>query len=157
LKKYLLNIVLPVFLGITVYTLWGSKHLIIYRWLGDSVSGNISRIQNSSAIQNIKVPNWIKYNVPDGLWLYSLTTLIIFIWQKKLNIYSLPWILLCPFLAFGSEIGQGLKIIPGTFDVIDLLAYSLATVAASLHLINRNYIQTKLITIKFKKHEKKLS
>jgi len=157
LRKYLLHIVLPIFTGILIYTLWGSKRLIVYKWLSISFSSYITQIQNNSVIRNIKVPDWVKFNVPDGLWLYSLTTLIIFIWRKKISIHSLPWILLCPFLAFGSEIGQGLKIIPGTFDVMDLLAYSLATVAASLHLINRKYIQTKLITIKFKKHEKKLS
>ena len=126
----------------------------MYSWLGKSFSEYIQHIQNISFLKTMKVPSWILFSLPDALWLYALTTLIIFIWQRKLSIHSLPWILFCPFIAFATEIGQGLKVIPGTFDIKDIIAYSIAIIISYCHLVNYNHLPNKLITIK--KYEKNL-
>lgn len=72
-----------------------------------------------------KIPEWILFSLPDGLWIFSYVSLMLCIWNNTVSFKNLFWILIIPFLAIGSEIGQGLGLIPGTFDLADLLLYIL--------------------------------
>jgi hypothetical protein len=45
------------------------------------------------------------------------------------------WILLPVSLAVGTEVGQLLKIVPGTFDLMDIAGYVAAWAAASVFII----------------------
>lgn len=72
-----------------------------------------------------KIPEWILFSLPDGLWIFSYVSLMLFIWNNTVSVKNLFWVLIIPLLAIGSEIGQGLGLIPGTFDLADLLLYVL--------------------------------
>lgn len=69
------------------------------------------------------LPNIIVYNLPDGLWIYSFTSAILFVWNYQLNRWSIPFCLLPLFIGIGSEIGQFINLIPGTFDILDIIFY----------------------------------
>ena len=85
-----------------------------------------------------QVPDWVLYNVPDGLWFYSLQTSLIFIWGES-NLKNLSgWTLIAITLAFLSEIFQFFKLIPGTFDWKDLLSYALASLVCFFNF-SKNY------------------
>jgi hypothetical protein len=62
-----------------------------------------------------------------------------YIWAKRPSSFSKTgWTLLPVTLAIGAELGQFFKIVPGTFDVMDLLAYFGAWIAASIVLRRNN-------------------
>ncbi len=46
------------------------------------------------------------------------------------------WLLLLPILAISSEIGQFVGIVPGTFDIIDLIFYTAGSVLPILFFTN---------------------
>lgn len=69
--------------------------------------------------------DWIKYNLPDGLWVYSLTSLMIIIW-KSYTWKSLIWICSGLLIAIISEFCQSIGVLLGTYDSLDIIFYLLA-------------------------------
>lgn len=64
-------------------------------------------------------PDWLVYNLPDGLWTYSMTVFILALWDKHdLNNYI--WNLIPLFLSLSYELSQ-LILDMGTFDLCDIL------------------------------------
>lgn len=114
--KFFLHVLLPVISGTLVYILWRGINLI-----------------NIDALLNSNPPDWFKYSLPDGLWLYALLSAIIFIWKRKFSRQLFRWLLLAISLSFFSEVLQAYKVIPGTFDPNDLIAYSIATIFSFLN------------------------
>lgn len=129
--KYLVHVIFPIFLGIIIYFFYRTEDLNIYNWL---------HLQSVSRISYV-CPNWLKYNLPDGLWIYSLTTMMIFIWKKKLHLHSLGWIFSGLIFAIVIEFGQKFGIIIGTFDWMDLTFYIIAFILSCFHLISYNKIK----------------
>lgn len=80
-----------------------------------------------------RIPNPILYSLPDALWVYSFTAVMQYVWFQQQNRYGrMFWIFLPVSLGVGGEIGQLFKIVPGTFDPVDLFAYIAACVLASI-------------------------
>lgn len=70
------------------------------------------------------LPNIIVYNLPDGLWVYSFTAAILYVWKFQLNKWSIPFCLIPVILGVGSEFGQLFEMVPGTFDPLDAIFYT---------------------------------
>jgi len=97
----------------------------------------------------MKIPNSIKYNLPDGLWFYALLSTISIVWKEYSSVYFVRWIFLSIVLTYLSEILQAFYIIPGTFDWYDLLAYTIALFMfyfINLKEINKQLLLTFKIT-----------
>ena len=107
LAKVITHVVLPLLLGYVIYCI-------------EPI--NITFIQ-------------LRNHLPDGLWAYSVTSTILFIWNNKLNIFWI-YILFIFFILF--EYFQFIKLILGTFDVIDIIVYFIFALSAIL--LNRNKI-----------------
>lgn len=71
------------------------------------------------------IPHWFLYSLPDGLWIFSYISLMLFVWKNSISPKNIFWIFIIPILAIGSEIGQLLNFISGTFDFADLVFYIL--------------------------------
>jgi hypothetical protein len=100
-----------------------------YRWAGLS-QPVLSLRAYAHGLKHL-VPGPVLYSLPDALWVYSFTVLLKYIWAEYPNGHSkTTWPLLPVTLAVGAELGQAVKIVPGTFDVMDLLAYFGAWAAA---------------------------
>jgi len=108
------NVMLPIFIGILIYALFRGIYII------DPNSYYFPLFSNN-------VPDWILYNLPDGLWFFSLLETVWFIWKGVFSRSFLIWIFLCCCLAATSEYLQLINFIPGTYDWLDLLTYFLAT------------------------------
>ena len=76
----------------------------------------------------------IKFNLPDGLWLYASLNALIIIQKGDLNRPCIFWLSYLIIISFGSEILQYFKILNGTFDLCDLFAYTIAVFFSSLNL-----------------------
>lgn len=78
------------------------------------------------AFSNITLPAFYVYSLPDGLWLLSYMLLI----DSILPYHPTKpiWILALPANAIASEIAQYWMILPGQYDVRDLVCYLVPTV-----------------------------
>jgi len=89
-------------------------------------------------------PNWIVFYFPDFLWIFSFTSVLLLIWDNKINFNSF-FILLFPLLsAFLFEYCQKIGIIKGTFDIFDLITYLIGFFVSIV--ANQKY--NKFLTIK---------
>ena len=121
---FLVHVVTPLVCGGIIYLLFRAESLLMFRWV-DAIGAKplLDRLRSRCAVVRIGDLHWIFFSLPDGLWVYSLTAYMYLIWERKLSREGLTRVLIGPFLALGSEIGQALGILAGTFDVKDLAFY----------------------------------
>ena len=126
LNKYLhfvFNIIVPIILGLFIYIVYRSNDTIIFYWFSCiGIEFIIDSIRNSD-IFFLNIPFWLKYNFPDGLWVYSLINIFLFIWIDDINKHNFYYVYISVLIACICEILQFYNIIPGTYDFIDILFY----------------------------------
>ena len=85
-----------------------------------------------------RVPSWMLYNLPDGMWLFAYSILIGCFWNFKIKDCWM-FVLVMPFICIPHEFLQGLGIMHGTYDPSDVFAYLLAISAGFtyIYLIHR--------------------
>ena len=110
--KLLLISFCSLMIGIFCYILFRESDLLVNRIF------NIQFV-NIRALDNFIFINFIRYNLPDGLWLFSGCLILRSIWNKN-NKMSQIYVIAFILFAFLFEIGQYFNITPGTFDIIDL-------------------------------------
>jgi hypothetical protein len=136
---------LPLILGGFIYIIFRTETLIMFHWFKYlNFSDEINIIKNIKPVQYF--PNWFIYNLPDGLWIFSYTAISLEIWKHSITRQNIFWVFSIPIIAVLSEFLQLFKIIPGTFDFLDVTFYILGTISSF-------YILTKII-FNTKKHEK---
>lgn len=104
-------VLIPLFSGVMLY--WAFRGISIVRLP--------PIIQSHNAVVAI-----MAYNVPDGLWLYSLLQALRSVWNAALFSKGLPWLCIAIAGAFLSEVAQLHRMIPGTYDALDIVVYTLA-------------------------------
>lgn len=137
---------LPVFLGGLIYLTYRANTLLMFNWLkfiGFTELVNFLRTNNQ--LQNLTIPNWVKFSLPDALWLYSFTYTILLLWDFKITRQSVLWIFLAPTVGIFSEMGQLIGIIPGTFDSSDLLLLLLSASLPFYSVSNLKLIKIKIV------------
>lgn len=125
----LFHVIAPLLLGTIIYGLFRGIHFI-------------DPAEKYFPAYTVKFPEFLVYNLPDGLWFYALLSTITFIWNGNISAYYLLWLLLVILLTYLTEIFQALHLIPGTFDWYDLLVYSITLIVYAFNLKNlRNQFQ----------------
>jgi len=125
--SFSLHVLLPLIVGIFIYFLFrGVPFLGLHSVL------NISK-------NNILIV-FLLFNLPDGLWLYAFLSVINQIWGESKK--GLFWLITVFILTISSEFLQRLHIIPGTFDWLDIITYSLTFLI--FNLFHRNLFLTNL-------------
>lgn len=76
-------------------------------------------------------PSWVLYNLPDFLWAYSYSLFIISMWGFERNLESIIWLSTIPVLTLGYEISQYFNLLPGTFDILDII-FTIGAILASI-------------------------
>ncbi len=115
----LLHVCIPFIGGLLIYTLSKNPLMISVYCIDSYLLHSILDASNNLFIRYC--PTWTYYNVPDALWVYSLCWLIAIVWDKGPTIAQIGWITGVLLIAFGIETAQGIRLIPGTFDTLDLL------------------------------------
>ena len=67
------------------------------------------------------LPDWLVYSLPNGLWAFAYTFLMIRLWRRSRSVVKYVWYLSIPLLVFGFELLQLSGTIRGTFSRVDLL------------------------------------
>ena len=78
--------------------------------------------------------------LPDGLWAFSLTSCILFIWNGEIN---LSWLISIATLFVVFELMQSIHLINGTADINDIIIYF---IFGSLALITNQILKSITIT-----------
>lgn len=116
--KLFLLVLLPLILGICIYEIARPESTIV--------------LPRTGVTKILKLPSWVIYNVPDGLWLFSFLNCLYIIWYKSSIRTKMIWIMSVFLLALLTEVLQKFHFIPGTFDINDILAYSLALILSTV-------------------------
>jgi hypothetical protein len=144
-KKIMIAFI-PLILGGIIYAIYRTENLKMFKWFKElGVYNEIKKIRDNYGVKTIKMPEWIIYSLPDALWLLSLNFTILIFWKFKINKHSIIWIILTTIIGLYSEIGQYLKIIPGTFDNKDLILLIIAIIVPFLFLKKIKFYNIKSI------------
>lgn len=123
-KQLIFGGILTLITGGMIYILFRTSSLKMFSWyqiIGlDELTNELRKFTFQFAD---KIPEWILFSLPDGLWIFSYVSLMLFIWKNSVSIKNIFWISIIPILAIGSEIGQLFGLVSGTFDFVDLLLY----------------------------------
>ena len=115
MKKLVLHIILPIFVGSGIYVLFREKTLLMFDWFSYlKLDFIIDSLRNNFYRYRTYIPKSILFSLPDALWVYSFTMF--------LSIYFKNRILLS-IIFIGSiitEISQ-LWFVVGTFDIYDVI------------------------------------
>jgi len=106
--------------GSVIYALWRSRSLLMFQWFDAAGIGPLID-RSRGYVHFIHVAAWIRYSLPDALWASSGVFLFSAIWTGSRSSVRHIWIIIAPLLAIGGELAQAVRVIPGTFDWIDLL------------------------------------
>lgn len=131
IQSIILFVLFPILVGGLIYIVSRPKSLKMFKWF-ESI--NIDPLTNSIRDEfiHIEYPYWVKYNLPDFLWVFSFTSLMLIIWNAKIVNENISYIIFPAAVGVLSEIGQHFGIINGTFDLMDILFYSLAGLLSTL-------------------------
>lgn len=113
------------FIGGMIYVVYRSKNLLMFSWfdaLGISPMVEVVRMDYGDK----SIYAWIKNSFPATLWLFSYLWVVDAIWGEQKHWAYTAFIIVLPVVAIISEVLQGLGIMPGTFDFLDVIGYLLA-------------------------------
>ena len=112
-------------LGGLIYVRYRSESLLMFDWFQNLGLGDLVKSIRMNAT-NSELFEWVKFNMPAGLWLLAYMFMIDSVWGKEKNYVYLYFLYILPFLAITSELMQISGLLPGTFDVMDLFCYVFA-------------------------------
>ena len=136
-RQIIIGHVFTLLLGGLIYILFRQDTLKMFSWFDNiNVSAAISELRLCTVPLSGHFPNWFLYSLPDGLWLFSYLSVLLAVWDNVISKHNIHWLLLVPMVAIFSEIGQLFEIVPGTFDIFDLIFYLLGTVLPILIFTN---------------------
>lgn len=121
---------MPVTLGGAIYLRWRNTNLLMFRWFRVFGLETVVVWLRAGAAEPTGWSFWLAYSLPDGLWVYALTALMIFLWRDARSPMKFLWPSLGLLLGAGSELGQLAGVVPGSFDVVDLVVCLFAAGAA---------------------------
>lgn len=101
-------VILPLLIGVGIY--------ILLRGFGGFID---SRDSDNALL------NFLKYNLPDGFWFLAMLYALNIIWgkeQQELNY----WTYISLILVLLTEVLQKANLLPGTYDIADIVIYIFA-------------------------------
>ena len=141
-KQFICQSILSLFLlgvGGSIYLLFRPKTLLMFKWV-ESLGLNeyIDRLRDM--VSGITLNHITLYSLPDGLLLASYIIVVNTIVSKDNKVNLLFWSFLLPAIAVTFEILQIPGVIPGVFDVFDLICYILPLLIYLIYLKHEKFI-----------------
>lgn len=122
--KFLIAIIVLTFGGL-IYVVFRSEELLMFDWFNTlELNGVVVKLREEYGHNNLW--EWVNYNMPAGLWLFSYMFIIDSIWEDNNNPIYKCFIVILPVFAITSELLQFINILPGTFDIWDVISYVFA-------------------------------
>jgi hypothetical protein len=137
MRLIILHVIFPIFVGVILYIVFSSTNLIFYKWVQiEHFENALFSIRESTSKIRELLPIWVINFLPDALWSYSFTSSLVICWNCNHN-YKVIFLLFFPFFTgIIIEIMQFEKIIPGTADYYDIIAYLFGIILSLIILKN---------------------
>jgi hypothetical protein len=134
INMILFHVISPITVGGLLYVVFRAKSLRMFSWFEFiGVNSQISFLREYVSPLKSWLPSWVYFSLPDGLWVYSFTSIILILWDGKINYW-----LIIPFTSgILIEILQGFSF-TGTFDYLDL-AFSVIGISTSILIIKQKF------------------
>lgn len=105
--------------GLIIYIGFRGTNTPIYHWaINLGFENEISHLRNVA--QEIHLPDWFIYSVPDGLWMFAFVLSVLSVWNFNLDKTTGIWILSAIIIGLGFELLQKFVNGMGVFDWNDL-------------------------------------
>jgi hypothetical protein len=119
--KYILWSSCTVFLGGLIYLLLRPAEPVFFDWFRTAGIDNWVYIARERTLSiGSFLPQWMVYSLPNGLWAFAYTMIVLSIWSGSSSRLKYFWFLTIPVLIFGFEILQFTGDFPGTFCFQDI-------------------------------------
>jgi hypothetical protein len=115
---YLISFVIALSAGFLFYYFFRDFNMIFFQILKIKITGAAVRLTDNF------ITHFLKYNLCDGLWLFSGISLLRFIWFSNPGTGSL-YIYIFIGIALLLELLQLTERFPGTFDIFDMFTMAL--------------------------------
>lgn len=137
MKKVILHITLPIFVGSMIYILFREKNLLMFDWFSYiGLDFIIDFLRNNFYKYRVYIQKSILFSLPDALWVYSFTMFLSTYFKNRI---------LLSVIFIGSiitEISQ-LWFVIGTFDIYDVI-YMFALYLTAMYFIKKFEEEKKL-------------
>jgi hypothetical protein len=137
---------IAVFTGGTIYILCRPSDYSFFQWIRSlGFGGELASLRTHALPLGRQIPQWMIFSLPDGLWSFAYTLIILTIWVESKSILKYVWYASIPVLVFGSEFLQGTGITGGTFcinDIILVTAGLLAGIVTVIVTLNKSHNET---------------
>lgn len=130
MKKIILHITLPIFIGSMIYILFREKNLLMFDWFSYlGLDFIIDFLRNNFYKYRMYIPKSVLFSLPDALWVYSFTMFLSIYFKNKIMLSA---------IFVGSMITEILQLwfVVGTFDIYDVI-YMFALYLTAMHFITK--------------------
>lgn len=139
-KQLFFHVAIPLIIGGLIYISFRSLSLRMFNWFKwIKIDFFTSSIRNFVYPLKNDIPSWFYFSLPDALWVYSFSSALLILWKDQFE-KGIYWLLIPLISGSIIEIAQGIKLVPGTFDILDLIFTTLA-LCLSLIIINYKFNQ----------------
>lgn len=136
-KLVFIHVIIPLLFGGLIYISFRSLSLRMFNWFEWSKIDILTTlIRTTIHPSKSQYPSWFYFSLPDALWVYSFSSALLILWKDQFK-KGKYWLFIPLLLGSVVEVAQGLKLFPGTFDILDLI---FTIVALCLSVIIINYI-----------------
>jgi hypothetical protein len=126
-----LHVLAPILVGCLIYTLWRKPTLLVFYWYHCvGLDGVINAWRLAAEPIRSWLPNWFLFSLPDGLWVYAITSFMAALWFNAPKQYVWFWTYIGAALAIGGEFGQSIGLVQGAYDTTDVIFYVAGLVLA---------------------------
>jgi hypothetical protein len=139
--QWLVHVIVPVLIGGVIYIGFRSQTLLMFSWFNSIGIGEfITTIRIYISNSDINLPSWVIFSIPDGLWVYSLSSALLLVNNGRFTVWTLVPLIIGVFL----ELAQAMALFKGTYDLIDLFITIFFYIVSILILKsnNKSYAQT---------------
>ena len=122
ISKLILLGFLPILIGGFIYLISRPKTILLFEWIKLmqlETEANVVRKFFSSYV----LSEWTKFNLPDLLWVFSFTSVILIIWKDVKSKIKILYCVTPLFIGITSEVIQYFDKSFGTFDFKDIIFY----------------------------------
>ena len=139
-KMIFIHVAIPLIFGGLIYISFRSVSLRMFNWFKlIEIEFFTSSIRDFMYPLKNHIPSWFYFSLPDALWVYSFSSALLILWKDQFE-NGIYWLLIPLISGSIIEIAQGLKLFPGTFDILDLI-FSTIALLMSIIMINSTFIQ----------------
>jgi len=125
-KLSLLASILSLLAGGLLYLCFRPESLVMFKWvkiIGLYPAVSELRIQGTAIAPGL--PEWLIFSAPNGLWVFSFGALMFSLWGATGFSAAIAWAVALWMVGIVSEIMQVFSLVPGVFDVADMIAYTI--------------------------------